>query len=118
MRINPLNTKNALILFNRNQALCFLHLYIPIEDDDEEEDVAEGEEFDDIHTESSGEEDEVSQMPQQDTQPKEAPTVSQTNSASSLPPPAPDAATTAPNQVITWCPATCIKCFSCILVSY
>lgn len=68
------------------------------EDDDEEEDVAEGEEFDDIHTESSGEEDEVSQMPQQDTQPKEAPTVPQTNSASSLPPPAPDAATTAPNQ--------------------
>nr|XP_056710108.1 tripartite motif-containing protein 55 isoform X2 [Euleptes europaea] len=72
------------------------------EEEDEEEDAVEGEEFDEVHTESSGEEDEVSelpsQQPQQDTPAKDTSAVPQTNSAPSLPPPPSDAATTTPNQ--------------------
>lgn len=77
--------------------------------------MVEGEEFDEVHTESSGEENEVSELPSQepqlDTSPKDTPAVPQTNSAPSLlPPSVPDAATTAPNQVIIWCPVSCGNC--------
>ncbi|XP_054841676.1 tripartite motif-containing protein 55 isoform X2 [Eublepharis macularius] len=71
-------------------------------EEEEDEDVVEGEEFDEVHTESSGEEDEVSerpsQQPQQDTPPTDTPAVLQTDSAASVPPPVADAAVTAPSQ--------------------
>ncbi|XP_060631384.2 tripartite motif-containing protein 55 isoform X1 [Anolis sagrei] len=72
------------------------------EGDDEEEDVPEGEELDEVHTESSGEEEEVSeqasQQPQQNAVPEEMPAVTQINVPSTLPPPLPMNAATSDNQ--------------------
>ncbi|KAH0617667.1 hypothetical protein JD844_016130 [Phrynosoma platyrhinos] len=67
------------------------------EEEEEEEDVAEGEELDAVHTESSGEEEGVSeqasQQLQQNSVPEEMPAVSQTNLPPTLPlPPSMNAA--------------------------
>ncbi|XP_048364429.1 tripartite motif-containing protein 55 isoform X2 [Sphaerodactylus townsendi] len=71
------------------------------EEEEDEEDAVEGEELDEVHTESSGE-DEVTELPskqpQQNTPAKDTLTISQTNTAPSSPPSPSDAATTAPNQ--------------------
>ncbi|XP_015264599.1 PREDICTED: tripartite motif-containing protein 55 isoform X2 [Gekko japonicus] len=96
------NMNHFTVNLNREEKIIREIDFYREEEEDEEEDVVEGEESDEVHTESSGEEDEVSelpsQQPQQDTPPKDPPAVPQTNSAPSLPPPAPIAATTVPNQ--------------------
>lgn len=69
----------------------YFPFYITIEEEDEdEEDAIEGETPDEIHTESSGEEDEIaeqasSQQLQQDIALKDTLAVSQSNPAPSLP---------------------------------
>ncbi|KAL8182064.1 UNVERIFIED_CONTAM: Tripartite motif-containing protein 55 [Gekko kuhli] len=96
------NMNHFTVNLNREEKIIREIDFYREEEEDEEEDVVEGEGSDEVHTESSGEEDEVSELPsqqlQQDTPPKDAPAVPQTNSAPSLPPPAPVAATTMPNQ--------------------
>lgn len=67
--------------------------------------MAERDDLDEVHTESSGEEEEVSeqasQQPQRDTVPKDTLPVSKTNLAPPLPPPPPVNAATSLNQVTT-----------------
>ncbi|XP_060099679.1 tripartite motif-containing protein 55 isoform X2 [Heteronotia binoei] len=96
------NMSHFTVSLNREEKIIQEIDFYREEEEDEEEDVVEGKEFDEIHTESSGEEDEVSELPSQQPQgdipPKNTSAVPQNNSAPSLPPPAPDAVTTAPNQ--------------------
>ncbi|XP_053105309.1 tripartite motif-containing protein 55 isoform X2 [Hemicordylus capensis] len=90
------NMSHFTVNLNREEKIIREIDFYREEEEDEEEDAVEGE--DEVHTESSVEEEETSQQPQQDTVPKDTPTASQPNPASSLPlfPPAADI--TAANQ--------------------
>lgn len=89
-----------------NLVLCLHECLLDGEGDEEDEDVMEGEEFDEVRTESSGEEEEVaekvSQQSQLDSEPKCTTGGPQTEPATSLPLAASVSQVIAPNHSLSY----------------